>query len=94
MKNIIDLVELLRDYGPVFYGAETPEYVASQWAEALPGADLAVFREWFDRGFWNPAVAQELFAAGVFPWEVPGNTTYDLCNGDMSVAAFLRTRRF
>ena len=94
MRNITDLAELLRDYGPGFYGTETPEYVASQWAEALPGADLATFHEWFDRGFWDPAVARELSAAGVFPWEVPSDTAYDLCNGDISVAVFLRTRRF
>lgn len=90
MKNIIDLAEVLCDYGPRFYGAETPEYVASQWAEALPGADLATFHEWFDRGFWNPTVAQELSAARVFLWDVPSNTAYDLCNGDISVAVFIR----
>lgn len=94
MKNITDLVGLIRDFGPGFYGAETPEYVASQWAGAFPGAALAVFYEWFERGFWAPEVAQELSAAGVSPWEVPSNTAYDLCNGDLSVSAFLRTRRF
>lgn len=93
MKNITDLAGLLYDYGPQFYGAETPEYVASQWAEALPEADLAVFHEWFDRGFWNPTVAQELSTAGVLPWEVPSPTVYDLCNGDISVTVFLSTRR-
>lgn len=94
MKNIIDLAELLRDYGPRFYGAETPEYVASQWVEALPEADLATFHEWFDRGFWNPTVAQELSAAGVFLWEAPSDTVYSLCNEDISAAVFTRTRRF
>ena len=94
MKNILDLAGLLRDYGPRFYGAETPEYVATLWAEILPGSDLGTFHEWFDRGFWNPEVARGLSAAGVFPWEVPSNTVYDLCNGDLSVVAFLRTRGF
>lgn len=94
MKNTTDLAELLRDYGPRFYGAETPGYVAFQWVEALPGADLAAFHEWFNRGFWNPVVAQELSAAGVLPQEVPSGMVYDLCNGDVSVAVFLRTRRF
>lgn len=94
MKNITDLAGLLYDHGPRFYGAETPEYVASQWAEALPEADLAVFHEWFDQGFWNPTVAQELSAAGILPWEVPSNTVYDLCNQDISVSVFFHTRRF
>lgn len=94
MKNITDLAELIRDYGPSFYGPETPEYAAALWAEALPEADLAAFHDWFDRGFWDPTIAQELSAAGVFPWEVPSNTAYDLCNGDLSVVSFLRTRRF
>lgn len=94
MRNILDLAELLRDYGPSFYGNETPEYVATLWAEALPGSDLATFHAWFDRGFWNPTVVRELSAAGVPFWEVPSDTVYDLCNGDIKVAAFLRTRRF
>ena len=94
MKNITDLAELLRGYGTGFYGAETPEYMASQWAEALPEADLATFQEWFDQGFWDPTVAQRLSAAGFSPWEVPNDTAYDLCNGDISVSDFLHTRRF
>ena len=94
MKNITDLAELLRGYGPRAYGSETPEYVASRWAAAFPRADLATFHEWLDQGFWDPTIAQELSAAGVFPWEVPSNTVYDLCNGDLSAAVFLRTRRF
>ncbi len=94
MKNITDLAGLIRDFGPSFYGVEIPEYIASQWVEALPGADLATFHEWFERGFWAPEVAQELSAIGVFPWEVLSNMVYDLCNGDLSVSVFLRTRRF
>lgn len=93
MKNIVDLAELLHDYGPRFYGVETPEYVASQWARALPKADLSDFHEWFDRGFCNPDVAGALWDAGVFPWEVPASTVYDLCNGVLSVALFLKSRR-
>lgn len=94
MKNITDLAELIHDYGPRVYGSETPEYAASQWAAAFPQADLATFHEWLDWGFFDPTIAQELSAAGVFPREVPSNTVYDLCNGDLSVAVFLRTRRF
>ena len=92
MKNIVDLAGLISEYGPILYGTETPEYVASQWAEALPGADLATFHEWFDRGFWNPEVARELFGAGISPWDVPANTIYDLCNGDLEVSVFLQGR--
>ena len=29
---------------------------------------------------------------GVYPWEVPANTAYDLCCGDLSVNLFLQTR--
>lgn len=29
---------------------------------------------------------------GVYPWEVPANTAYDLCCGDLSVSLFLQTR--
>lgn len=94
MKNITDLVELVRDFGPTLYGNETPEYIASQWAEALPEADLVTFHEWFDRGFWNSAVARELSIARVSPWEVPRNEVYDLCNEDLSVAIFLHARGF
>lgn len=94
MKNITNLIELICEYGPRLYGDETPEYAAALWAEALPGADLATFHEWFDRGFWDPIVAQQVAAAGIYPWEVPSSTVYDLCNGDLSVAVFLRTRRF
>lgn len=94
MKNITDLVELIRDYGPTIYGNETCEYVASQWVEALPKADLAEFHEWFDRRVWNPTVAQELSAAGISPWEVPANMIDDLCNGDLSVALFIDAMEF
>lgn len=94
MKNIDDLADLIRDSGRTFYGSETPEYVASQWVEALPGADLPDFHEWFCRGFWAPDVARALSGAGVFPWEVPANTAYDLCNGDLPVAVFLQSRRY
>lgn len=94
MKNITDLAGLIRDYGPSLYGSDTPEYIAALWAEALPGADLVTFHEWFDRGFWNPTVARELSAAEVSPWEVPHNEVYDLCNGDLSVAVFLHARGF
>lgn len=92
MKNIADLAGLIREYGPIFYGAETPEYVASQWAQAIPSADLATIHGWLDWGFWNPKVAHELSSAGVFPWEVPADTIYDLCNGDLEVSMFLRER--
>lgn len=94
MENIEDLEDLIRDSGRAFYGSETPEYMASQWVKALPKADLADFHEWFCRGFWVPDVARALSDAGVFPWEVPANTAYDLCNGDFSVATFLRVRRY
>ena len=94
MQNIKYLADLIIDYGGVFYGNETPEHMASQWIEALPEADLSDFHEWFSRGFWAPDVAQGLSAAGVFPWEAPSNTVYNLCNGDISVAVFLRTREF
>lgn len=94
MKNIKELSELIRDYGGAFYGPETPEYTASQWAAALPGADLSEFHEWLDRGFWDPSVARKLADAGVFPWEVPADTIYDMCNGDLDVVVFLRGRKF
>lgn len=92
MKDVTDLAELIYEYGPAFYGPETPEYIASQWAETLPNADLAAFHEWFNRGFFNPAVARELSNAGVFPWEVPAGAVYDMCNGDLKVSVFLRGR--
>lgn len=94
MKNIKELAGLIRDCGVVFYGSETPEYIASQWVKALPGADLSEFHEWLDWGFWDPSVARELTDAGVSPWEVPADTIYDLCNGDLDVAVFLHGRRF
>ena len=92
MKNIDDLADLIRDVGRAFYGSGTPEYMASQWVKALPKADLSDFHEWFDRGFWNPDIAKALSDAGIFPWEVPSDTAYDLCNGDLPVATFLRVR--
>lgn len=94
MKDTTDLAELIRGYGTALYGNETPEEIASQWAEALPGASQAHFQEWFDLGFWSPDVARALSNAGVFPWEVPSNTAYDLCNGDLSVSLFLQARRY
>lgn len=94
MKNIDDLADLVRDSGKAFYGSETPEYMASQWVKALPQADLSDFHEWFDRGFWSPDIAKDLSDAGVFPWEVPSGTAYDLCHGDLSIAVFLRARRY
>lgn len=94
MKNIEYLADLIIDYGKTFYGSETPEYMAEQWVNALPEADLSDFHEWFDRGFWRPDVARALSDAGVYPWEVPANTAYDLCNGDLPIATFLRARRY
>lgn len=94
MKNIEHLADLIVDYGETFYGSETPEYMAEQWVKALPEEDLPGFREWLDRGFWSPDVARALSDAGIYPWEVPANTAYDLCNGDLSVAPFPESRRY
>ena len=94
MKNTKDLADLIMDYGCTFHGSETPEYMASQWVRALPKADLSDFHRWFAKGFWAPDVARALSDAGVFPWEVPSNVAYDLCNGDLPVSLFLRTRRY
>lgn len=94
MKNTEYLADLLIDYGRVFYGSETPEYMASQWVRALPKADLSDFHEWLDHGFWDPDVARALSDAGVFPWEVSSDVAYNLCNGDLPVSLFLRTRRY
>ena len=94
MENIKYLADLIIDFGHTFYGSETPEYMAAQWVEDLPEADLSDFHEWFKHGFWAPDVARALADAGVYPWEVPADTAYDLCNGDMSVALFLKSRRY
>lgn len=94
MENIKDLADLIMDHGCTFYGGETPSHMASQWVRALPKADLSDFHEWFDKGFWDPDVAQALSDAGVFPWEVPSNVAYDLCAGDLPVSLFLRTRGY
>ena len=94
MKNIKYLADLIIDYGKTFYWPETPEYMASQWVKALPGAGVSDFHEWFDRGFWVPDVARALSDAGVYPCEVTPNTAYDLCSGDLSVAVFLKARRY
>ena len=94
MKNIAELAELIRDYGSTFYGSETPEYVASQWVEALPQASLSDIREWLDWGFWDPYVVQELSDAKVSPWDVPEDAIYDLCNGDLGVETCLRGKEF
>ena len=94
MENLEYLANLIADYGETFYGSETLEYVAQPWTRALPKAGPPDFPEWFDCGFWAPDVAQALSDAGVFPWEVPANTVHDLCNGDLSVAAFLKTWRY
>lgn len=92
MRNIDGIAELLREYGPTYYGSETPEYAAAQWAEAFPNADLAVIHGWVDRGFWDPSVAQQIWRAGLYPWEFPSSTVYDLCNGDLTVPTYLLNR--
>lgn len=89
MKNIDDLADLIRGSRRAFYGSETPEFMASRLVKALPKADLSDFNEWFDHGFWNPDIAGDLSDAGKFPWEVPSGTAYDLCDGDLPVAALL-----
>lgn len=94
MTDTTDLAGLIREYGTTLYGNETPEETASQWIEALPGASLSHFQGWFDRGFWSPSVAGELFSKGVYPWEVPSDTVYDLCNGDLKVSVFLHAKGF
>lgn len=92
MKNTKYLADLILEYGKSFYGPEGPECAAKKWIKALPSADLSDFHEWFDRGFWVPEVAKALSDEGVYPWEVPVNTVYDLCCGDLSVNLFLRVR--
>lgn len=94
MKDTTELAELIRGYGEALHGNETPEEVASQWAEALPEASLMHFQEWFDSGFWSPDVARALADAGVSPREVTCSMAYDLCNGDLSVSLFLQARRY
>ena len=51
MKNIEELVELIRSYGEPFYGAEFPEYMAQQWVDEFPGVEFDELREWLDEGF-------------------------------------------
>ena len=92
MENIQQLADLITEYGETFCGSERPEYVAPQWIEALPGADIQDFRQWFDRGFWSPEVAGALANAGISPWEVRGDAVYDLCNGDSPTDSFLRAQ--
>ena len=94
MKNAKYLADLITDHGGTFHGSEAPEYVASQWIRVLPEADLSDFHGWFDHGFWAPDVTRALSDAEVFPWEVPADTAYDLCNGDLPVAVFLKARRY
>lgn len=89
MKNIEELVGLIRSYGEPFYGAESPEYMASEWVSALPEAGLSAFQEWLDCGFWVPDVARQLTDAGFFAWEIPADMVYDMCNGDCSVSSFI-----
>lgn len=90
METTKALAELIRDYGETFYGSESPEYIAQQWTTALPEAGLTTLREWLDEGFWVPEVARELTDNGIFPWEVPADIIYDLCNADLSVSEFIR----
>lgn len=94
MKNTAELAGLIRDYSPALYGSETPEYVASQWVEALPQASLSDIREWLDWGFWNPYVVRELSNAEVFPWDAPEDTIYDLRNGDFDIEVVLCGKRY
>lgn len=93
MKDIVDLAELIREYGPTLYGNEAPEEIALQWSEALPGVSLSHFQSWFDCGFWSPSVVRELFSNGFYPWDIPDNIVYDLCNGDLPVSIFLQARK-
>jgi len=94
MKDIKYLEDLISYYGRTFYGSKTPEYMALQWAKALPETSLSDFHKWFDHGFWDPDIARALSDAGVSPREVSLGTAYDLCNGDLSVATFLQTRGY
>lgn len=94
MENSKYLADLITDYGKTFYGSKTSEYMASQCVKALPEASLSDFHEWFDRGFWDPDIAESFSDAGASPWEVRSDTAYDLCNGDLPIATFLRARRY
>lgn len=90
MKNIEELVKLIRSYGGPFYGAESPEYMAQQWVGEFPGVEFDELREWLDEGFWAPEVARKLSDLGVIPWEIPADDIYDMCNGNLSVANFIK----
>lgn len=94
MENSKYFADLIIDYGKTFYGPKTPEYMASQWVKALPKASLSDSHEWFDLGFWDPDIAKSPSDAGVSPRGVRSDTAYDLCNGDLPVATFLRARRY
>ena len=89
MKNIDELVELIRSYGEPFYGAESPEYMAQQWVGAFPGVEFDELQEWIDEGFWVPRIAGKLSNLGVMAWEIPAVDIRDLCNGSLSVADFM-----
>lgn len=94
MENTQHLAELIAEYGDTIYGSEEPEYVASQWAEALPEADLPTFRQWLSHGFWSPEVSGALSKAGISPQEIPADMVYDLCNNDLDIAHFSRVRKY
>ena len=90
MKNIEELVELIRSYGEPFYGAESPEYMAQQWVDEFPGVEFDELREWLDEGFWVPGIARKLNDLGAIPWEIPADNIYDMCNDNLSVADFIK----
>lgn len=89
MKNIEELVELIRSYGEPFYGAESPEHMAQQWVGEFPGAELDELRGWLDEGFWVPGIAKKLSDLGFIPWWIPADDIYDMCNGTLSIADFI-----
>lgn len=90
MKNIEELVELIRSYGETFYGAESPEYMAQQWVDEFPGVEFNELREWLDEGFWAPNIARKLSDLGVLPGEIPADDIYDMCNDSLSVTDFIK----
>lgn len=93
MENQKYITDLIAEYGETLYGAETPAYIAKMWASVLPEVDLSDLREWLDCGFWDPYIIKALLNAGVLPHEVMADTVYDLCNGDLPMSLFLKTRR-
>lgn len=100
MNEVTEICNMLRSYGPAFYGSEidAPQ-IAEEWADYFSANEAEA---WLEAGFWCHWTAKKVADLNIAPHEVSSlceglpdinnyehGPVYAICNGDLSIDVLL-----